>query len=158
MNHLAPYPTWEEFRPFIFRALEAYVDAAKPTGIERIGLRYINVIPFPPGKVSFPEYLRFYPHIFGDPLGPVHAFNVQVHSYFESGRDELRLQVANYVQSGEGEPTALLDIDYYLAKPEAVGLAVTPDWLDVAHEHVQSVFEASLTDRAKGRFGRGRKP
>jgi uncharacterized protein (TIGR04255 family) len=63
VNHLRPYPTWQEFLPLIRGGFEAYREAAGPEGIQRIGLRYINRIEIPGPGVEMEDYFLFYPFV-----------------------------------------------------------------------------------------------
>ncbi len=49
---------WDEFQPRISAALDAYWELAKPIGVCRIGIRYINKIVIPPEAVNVGSYLR----------------------------------------------------------------------------------------------------
>ncbi len=44
VHMLRPYSGWTEFQPQISEALNAYWMVAQPTGVSRIGVRYINKI------------------------------------------------------------------------------------------------------------------
>ena len=54
---------WEEFRPRIERALDAYWHVAAPKGVSRIGVRYINKIVVPASQipVRIEDYLNCAP-------------------------------------------------------------------------------------------------
>ena len=44
VHMLRPYTNWEDFRPRILSAVDAYKKIARPEGINRFGLRYVNRI------------------------------------------------------------------------------------------------------------------
>lgn len=46
-SRLAPYENWESFRAEALRLWDVHVDLTRPTEIERLGLRYINLLPVP---------------------------------------------------------------------------------------------------------------
>lgn len=58
INHLKPYPTWEEFKPLIIGNLKIYQEVAKPKGFKRIGLRYINKIDFDQHPIELTDYFN----------------------------------------------------------------------------------------------------
>jgi len=151
INHLSPYPAWEGFRPIIQQGFNAYLQVAKPTGLRRIGLRYINKIEIPVEPVSFEEFFNFYPHT-GSIKSEITEFVLGVVSPFEEDRDALRLQL-NSAEPGEaGHLAALLDLDYFVARPQAVTLDEAMAWVDSAHDRVQATFEACLTERLRDTF------
>lgn len=152
INHLAPYPSWEGFRPLIQQAFNAYREVAKPAGLRRIGLRYINRIEFPTKPVHFGEFLNFYPHTGSVLPGGIGDFSLSVVSPFEQERDALRLQV-NCAATGETDLlAALLDLDYFLARPQASTLEEALGWVDLAHDHVLTTFETCLTEHSRAMF------
>ena len=63
VNHLQPYPSWEQFLPLIEQSLMAYQTVATPTGIHRIGLRYINRISIASKALQPSDYFTLYPQI-----------------------------------------------------------------------------------------------
>jgi uncharacterized protein (TIGR04255 family) len=152
INHLAPYPSWEGVRPLIQQAFNAYREVAKPTGLRRIGLRYINRIEFPTKPVHFSEFLNFYPHTGAVLPGGIADFVFGVVSPFEQERDALRLQLNCAEMSGVDLLAALLDLDYFLARSQAITMDEALGWVDVAHDHVLTTFEACLTERSRAMF------
>jgi uncharacterized protein (TIGR04255 family) len=164
INHLAPYSSWEEFRPIVAQGFKVYQDIAKPTGLLRAGLRYINVINLPSvaqEKIALKDYFKFYPE-FGHVIPEVAEFMMGAVSAFEGGRDALRLQMVSSsgLTAGVGnaevvpadEIHVLLDMDYFLAQPSSVPIENAPAWIDNAHEHVLSIFENCLTDKLREVF------
>ncbi len=126
---------------------------ARPAGLRRIGLRYINRIVFPSTPIELESYLQFYP--FTGPRLPKTwlGFTAGIESEFEQERDILRLQLLN-VTPGEADqkPAVLLDLDYFLARPQAVAIDQAMNWVHQAHDRVLSAFEACLTDRSRQMF------
>ena len=94
INHLAPYPTWEQFRPLIQKGFNAYRAIAKPSGLLRIGLRYINRIELTGERIELKDYFNFYPHT-GSVIPSIAEFLLVVVSPYDEGRDALRLQMSN---------------------------------------------------------------
>jgi uncharacterized protein (TIGR04255 family) len=152
VNHLKPYPTWSEFLPLIRLGLEAYQQAAKPKGLLRVGLRYINRVEFPGSNVELRDYFEFLPLI-GDRLPQDYwKFMTGVEFPFYGGRDFLRLQLAS-APGKPGEPlSAMLDLEYYSAQPELVALGSVFEWINQAHNRIEDVFEACIKDRLRGMF------
>ena len=46
----------------------------------------------------------------------------------------------------------ILDLDYFLAQPEQVSLDDVFQWIEVAHGHIEEVFEACITDWLRETF------
>lgn len=59
VNHLRPYPSWQAFLPLIRQGLSAYREAAHPSGLSRVGLRYINRIEIPGPSIKLEDYFDF---------------------------------------------------------------------------------------------------
>jgi len=153
VNHLKPYPNWQEFLPLIHQGFDAYHEAANPKGIQRIGLRYINRIEIPGGRIELENYFEFRPYI-GEKLpqdyGP---FIVGIQIPFEESRDVLRLELASATTEMPDTVAVMLDLDYFLAQPDRFSQDSVFQWIEVAHNHVEEVFEACITDRLRQMFG-----
>jgi uncharacterized protein (TIGR04255 family) len=152
VNHLEPYPTWEGFEPLIRQCFDAYKAAASPRGIRRIGLRYVNRVEISYPEIEKKDYLQFYPYVGPDLPQQFEAFIAGIQVPFEGDRDTLRLQLTSAELQTQGNVAFLLDLDYFLSKPEAVDFQGVFDWVRVAHEHILTVFEACLTDRLREQF------
>jgi uncharacterized protein (TIGR04255 family) len=151
INHLAPYPSWEEFRPIVQQGFKAYEDIAKPSGLVRVGLRYINVIKLAGEKNSLKDYFKFYPE-FGQVIPEVAEFMLGAVGTFENGRDALRLQMTNADGAKADALYVLLDIDYFLVQPQSVSIENALDWVDSAHDHILKTFETCLTNNLREIF------
>jgi uncharacterized protein (TIGR04255 family) len=156
VHHTKPYSGWTAWAPTIQQVLQAYVETAKPAGVQRAGLRFVNRIAFSPGSIEPASYFNFYPHL-GEQL-PQHmaGFVTSVTLPFAEKRDGLRLQLRS-AQPGpapEHRPAVELDLDYYLRRPESLEVGDLTTWLDGAHLEIESVFEACLTDRTRQLFGK----
>lgn len=156
VNHLAPYPTWEGFAPLIQDALKAHVAVAQPKGLRRIGLRYINQLEIPGETVDLDQYLNFRPFVGPGLPQLLHGFILGIQTPYDEERDMLRLQLTTIESKAAGTSSLLLDMDYYLARPEGVALDASFDWLEHAHTRVQSAFENCLTDKLRGLFSQHR--
>ena len=155
INHLAPYSSWQEFRPCVEIGFNAYREVAEPKAIHRVGVRYINRIEIPGLKgdesIELKDYFESYPYL-SKRLPDFNAFNVQVILPYETGRDIMRLQLA---ASDDGPPNtlvAILDLDYFLAEPGALGLDKALQWVDNAHLRVEEVFENSIKEALREIF------
>ena len=68
---------------------------------------------------------------------------------FENGLDSLKLQIANAQLNNMQGHRIILDLDYFLARPQNFALSGTSDWLEKAHVNLESIFEGCLKDSAR---------
>ncbi len=69
VNQLRPYSHFEQWRPLVLEMLSLYRELARPSGIERLGLRYINNVVIPHERFRMEKYFRIYPEVPGDEHG-----------------------------------------------------------------------------------------
>ncbi len=146
-NVLPPYPHWPEFRSFILECLRAYIEAARPSKIDRMTLRYIDRLS-PDGQGDFR-------------LGDwVEAGSTYVPRFLVDSSTTATSRVQKSVGGGtevvsvvlqaddEGRPFVVLDTELVTndvsLDPEVVG-----ERLDVLHRRVTEVFEACITDKTR---------
>jgi uncharacterized protein (TIGR04255 family) len=147
INVLPPYPGWENFQALISRQFDIYNSIARPIGFKRIGLRYINKIVFPAKSIETTEYFNYYPRL-PEPIEQTHGpFVMRVMHAYEGGRDVLNIQIGHMTPQGEG---IALDLDYYLNQPDKVELRQALEWVSTAHENIEAMFEACITDKTRG--------
>ncbi|PWH17306.1 MAG: hypothetical protein DDG58_08190 [Ardenticatenia bacterium] len=132
VNHLKPYPTWQEFLPLIRKGFDAYCSVAHPKNIQRIGLRYVNCIEIPGEPVVLDEYLTFRPHVGAALLQNDGPFILGIQVPFEHGRDMLQLELTRAAAERPAVFTAILDLDCSLAKPGQVSLDSAFEWVQIA--------------------------
>jgi uncharacterized protein (TIGR04255 family) len=145
VNVLPPYPGWGDFEELITRNLEIYREEAGPTGVRRIGVRYINRFLFPSPEIELMDYFNLYPHI-PDPLEQRHGpFSMRVMFTYADERDALTVRMGHLPEGGG----IALDLDYYLAKPRGVELKGAVEWVRGAHNQTEKMFEACITDGAR---------
>jgi len=152
VNHLKPYPTWQEFLPLIRQGFDAYLAAANPKGIQRIGLRYLNRIEIPGERTDLEDRFEFRPFVGARLPQDYGPFIVGIQIPFEDSRDLLRLQLASATVGTPGTIAVMLDLDYFLAQPGGVSQEDVFKWTEIAHAHVEEVFEACITDRLRQMF------
>jgi uncharacterized protein (TIGR04255 family) len=120
--------------------------------LERIGLRYINRIELPASKVELGEYFEFYPFVGPNLPQNMESFILGSEFSYAEGRDRCRVQLAPVPASSGGITAFILDIDYFLAQPEAVKVSEVLGWVEEAHSRVEEVFEGCITDRLRELF------
>jgi uncharacterized protein (TIGR04255 family) len=152
VNHLKPYPAWEEFKSLILSILGKYREIANPKGFKRINLGYINKIDLEEDKIEFTEYFNYYPSLPHNLPRTHKAFQVTVEIPYEQERDILRLTLATIVPEKPNTLSLVLDIAYAMVRPESIALDEVPDWLEDAHTIVENAFEACITEKCRALF------
>lgn len=153
VNCLKPYPGWHVFKPMIETGFRAMAETVNPKGLERIGLRYINRVEVPGIPVKREDYFWFRPFL-GEGLPQnVGGFIVGCMLPFAEGRDSCRLQLTTAVPEKPETVAFVLDLDYFLAKAQAVAVNEALEWVDAAHQGVLEIFEGCITDRLREIFG-----
>jgi uncharacterized protein (TIGR04255 family) len=154
INLLNPYPSWTEFLPLIQTGFNEYCNVAKPTGLQRIGLRYINHIEIPDQNARLEDCFEFRP--FTGPKLPqkLDSFVLGGQIAYENSRDILSLQLASSprLEPSIVNPAVILSLDYFLAKPKGVLLDEALTWIEKAHENIEDIFEGCITDRLRALF------
>jgi uncharacterized protein (TIGR04255 family) len=152
INHLSPYPSWEDFQAPIKEGLQAYVEAAGSVRFRRVALRYLNRIEFE-DEVRLDDYLNFRPFL-GETLPQdFRSFMVgaQLSGNDLEGTVDLRLRT---VDAGDLDAIVVfLDVTYILSHPEEIKLTNVFARIDGAHKRVEEVFEACITDKLRQNFG-----
>jgi uncharacterized protein (TIGR04255 family) len=152
VNHLKPYPTWAQFRPMILKHLEIYRDLAKPNGLRRVGLRYINRIEVPGPTAELARYLNFYPPQPKDLPQPYESFLVRVETPYSDERDRLLLTTGSAQPETPAMTAVILDLDYVMGQPGGISLTQVEQWLEEAHDRIELAFEACITPQARDLF------
>ena len=152
VNRLSPYGSWEEYLPTVDEAVVIYRGVARPAGIGRVGLRFINRVHLDP-SARIADYFAFYPQLPDLPAGLLRGFITGAQWSYEDDRDALRVQLSEEVSSDPSKRQFLFDLDYGLSRPEGILIDSYRDWLANAHARIQAAFEAGITDNARAMFG-----
>lgn len=152
VNHLKPYPSWKNFLLLIEKGLNAYRKAVDPTSIRKVSLRYINRIEVPSTNFTLEKYFQFRPFLGSAKLHNIAAFTIGVQIPFEDDKDTLSLQLTSLNNDNPNLITMLLDLNYFLAKPEEIGWNTITQWLHIAHNHIEETFEECITEELRKTF------
>jgi uncharacterized protein (TIGR04255 family) len=154
INCLAPYPTWQSFKPSIDRAYETLSSIVSIQGLERIGLRYVNRIEIAALNLELATFFQFWPYL-GERLPQaMKAFIVGCLLPYSDDRDACRIQLTTAVTEQPDTGGFVLDLDYFLAQPNTVSPENALDWVEGAHQNVETVFEGCITDGLREIFER----
>ena len=152
VHHFNPYPSWKRYREIIVQGVRNYLEVVEPSQIQRIGLRYINDIDLGEGGYTLEDFFNFYPFVGSNIPQDLSFFHCMVQAEFENGRDLLTLQIASLPQTVGDNVGVTLDLDYFLARPGAIGMDSIQDWLEVAHTNLGTTFEGCLKDSVRELF------
>lgn len=117
VSRLQPYQRWTTFRDEALRLWAVYEEIAEPPEIQRLGLRYINLVSLE-SPASAGKYLRKPPEFPGDPIGsgvPLAQFTHQ--SRFDIPGHDLQLNLVETVQpappGSKHELNLIVDFDIF---------------------------------------------
>lgn len=137
----------------ITQAFEALAGTVQVRGLERIGLRYINRVEIPAPSVDLDDYFEFRPFLGAALPQNMAGFIVGCTLPFAGGRDSCNLQLTAAAPETSGSMAFILDLDYFVAKAQAVAVERALGWVDAAHEEVVELFEGCISDRLRELLG-----
>ncbi|HEC93618.1 MAG TPA: TIGR04255 family protein [Candidatus Atribacteria bacterium] len=153
INHLRPYPVWDQFKKIIIENFKLYNKIAKPSEIIRIGLRYINKIYLPLGA-KIEDYFNFYPTLPKELPQEIGKLNLRLEMPFgEEERLILWLREIPSEKDHSEEISFILDLDYIsFQKRNPKNIGDIEDYLDKTNYNLYSAFENCLTEKCKEKF------
>jgi uncharacterized protein (TIGR04255 family) len=151
INQLQPYPAWPQFKQMILEAHALYSEIVRPARIVRLGLRYINRIEIPGTKIEIGRFLR------GCPEG-YHKLFLSTEFPFEAEQENLAMILAHDPHREGDSSRFYLDLDYGAFPAAAITPEAMAPILERAHDRIEQIFEASLTDETRRLFGELKKP
>jgi uncharacterized protein (TIGR04255 family) len=150
---MRPYPGWEKFQPRIADALTAYVATAKPKGVSRIGVRYINkVVIKASGRVQLNEFFASPPS--GPPGFPGALVSVMDrHEYLYDDNQTKAVVTFSSASAPKDLLAFLLDIDLIREWPtEPLAIEAVMKAVGDLRESERMLFESLITDRTREVF------
>ena len=142
---------WNEFKPRISKALDAYWKVAQPKGVRRVGVRYINKLVIPSGSIELEDYLAC-----GLPQSTalpetVSNFVSRV-EYAFPGPVRLILTLGTVPASREGVQELLVDLDVIREDAEPLNQCQATSAVEELRTRERQVFESVITDKARRLF------
>jgi len=150
INQLKPYRDYISFRTFIENTLETYRKVAKPKAVQRIGLKYVNLIEVKNNQtlgevfnIGFiiPSMFKSFPN----------PYLLNMEFDYSDGRDKLIIALSQNRQKDSHVNAVTLDFDYVLNIPEGINDNLL-EWLDEAHNEIEKAFHACLTESVLNSF------
>ncbi len=152
VNQLRPYPHFEAWLPVVRSTFEIYDRFAKPKGIEKIGVRYINRVLIPKLKIQMEDYFNVYPQLpkeLGDQHGP---FMMRFELFPKNPKHQLFITFAT---SPSNEPNSIafaLDIYDTFSNPESKSVDSVIKIAAESHDNILTAFENSIKDSLRAVF------
>lgn len=144
VNQLKPYPGWESFKSLISHILQVYNQEAAPTGIDRIGLRYINKF----DAQLFPEDIDIFSYFNIKPTIPIErsltGFFMRSQLDYSEVDSTLNLVLGNGVEKLRNQDFIMLDLDFHTHNKLQINTCM--NWIETAHGFVEEAFKACLSD------------
>lgn len=150
LHVLKPEPSWEVIRAEIAAVWDSLRQTLLFLEIEHLSLRYIYRLSLP--LENWESYLNYYPFWGQNFPNNRLGFGISTSLSYHEERDICRVQLLTSRYSLPDKRDLLLDIDYFLAKPRAIPLQDTLDWLDNAHQQISTIFESCITDNLRQIF------
>lgn len=136
--------------------LQKYLDIAKPKGFKGLALRYINKVAFQQASVDLDDFFKYKATVPEELPQRYGALNLNIEIPYEDERDRLAMTLATIIPDKKDVIALTLDISYAMIKADAVSIEAISDWIEKAHDIVESAFEASITDKAREFFEEGK--
>jgi uncharacterized protein (TIGR04255 family) len=153
LNRLKPYQDWPTLWDEARSLWPLYVERAKPAGVTRLALRYINELQLPlePGE-DFGLYLAAPPNIPADLTQSLGDFLVRVQLHQPS--NDLAATVTQKLapKTPDAPVRVWLDIDVYRVAPFTVEVSVIEPVFGQLHDFKNSIFFSYITDRTVGLY------
>ncbi len=150
----AYYDTWDAFKDSVVKIFNAIAAQFKNANASRVGLRYINQIPLN----NINDTRRYFVKKIREPF-VLSAMEDDISRFFiikeyNKGEFYIRMQYGIPNQHYPARIVAqdfILDIDVYTQ--QAANFSLILDKIEIYHDHVQSIFEESITQTLRSLMG-----
>jgi uncharacterized protein (TIGR04255 family) len=153
LNQLRPYPHFAEWKPLAVEAATVYRQLANPTGVERIGMRYLNRIEIPETSFPMERYFTLHVHI-PESLGSTHgSFVLRIELEPLHRHHHLLVTFASAPSETGASSSFMLDLYDRVTPSEPEAFERLGEYLDEGHENIERTFESIITDETRKLFG-----
>ena len=156
VNRLAPYLGWENFRPLVNNAINSLSEIINFENLQRIGLVYINRIEIPKNASAKLDLLQshFNFGIFAGEQIPRDFVSFISGCVFSFEKDLCKVELTEQLHENPQILRIILNFDYFTAPGNFVPKGNIMDWIDNAHQNIETLFEAIITDDLRNSFGK----
>jgi uncharacterized protein (TIGR04255 family) len=148
-NRLAPYEHWDTFRDEARRLWDRYRELARPKGISRIAVRYINRLDLPLPLSDFKDYLRTVPEVAAELPQGLAGFVMGLQIPQEDLDAMVLLHEAMDEPHHEGVASIILDVDLFRQFDPLIEEDLAWSLLEQFRVRKNEIFEASITDKMR---------
>jgi uncharacterized protein (TIGR04255 family) len=140
------YEGFARFKPRVLQLAEGFCDRFGIRKLNRIGLRYINIIPFvrDAGRIPWQQYFTVRMNLPANAFDCMTSVNVAYEAKCSVGTITTRIAC---VRSDKADEAFLLDFDF--AKTEGVTTAGLSAAIQEAHDETKRVFQEIVSDQYK---------
>jgi len=157
VSRLAPYHSWQQFKPKIANTISELTEIISETPrVQNIILQYINHIKIPQENVELDEYFAFRPYV--GPDLPQKLLSFFLGCLFDASDNcQLRVELAP-PPPGQAEDQTLKHVVLRLVlscqslNPVLFSKEDILGWIDTAHCRVVETFEGCITDSLRAIF------
>ncbi|MEX0938541.1 MAG: TIGR04255 family protein [Pirellulales bacterium] len=149
LSHLKPYTNWEQFKSEAVRLWEVYCKIAKPSEVQRLGVRFINQIG-PVNLSSLGDLLTVVPASPKYMPLPLKGFMHQ--SRFDVPGHPYNLNVIQTIPAATKSDSVSLILDFDVFTTRAIQIQEIDDRLQQMHWIKNKAFFSFLTADAIGRY------
>lgn len=143
-NQLNPYPGWETYKELIFNNLNIFIKAAEPTGIDRIGLRYINRFNIDDIKTDIFDHFYIKPQV---PLDrPMKNFFLRSELLYDEIDSTLVITLGNQHDPDQNKNFIILDFDIFSTNKDLISLSSCSNWIEKAHDFLDEAFHSCISE------------
>lgn len=149
---LRPYSHWEDFKARINDALNIYVDTIKPTGITRIGVRYINQIDIKKKTIMLKDYFISAPRTPESlPVNMTGFFSRAEHIYKD--KPIKLMQTFTSAEAPKENSSFILDLDVISEfSNDPLPLKHAMSCIEDLRQRKRNAFEAFITEQTREIF------
>jgi uncharacterized protein (TIGR04255 family) len=154
INVTTPYPSWAGVRPRIVEALEALEQSVRVETLTAARLIYIDQFVLPSND-PIDTYFTFRPHLAPDFPWLAADFYLGLHANEPDG-SAYTIEIRSDQHDAGDTDQYLMRSEYAFDRELSVEAGVA--WIETAHNRVNELFEASITNEMRALFNRGEAP
>ena len=140
------YDGFAQFKPRALELAKSFCERFGIRNLNRVGLRYINIVPFvrDAGRIPWQQYFTIRMNLPANAFDRLTNVNIAYEAKCDAGTITTRIAC---VRSGKADEAFLLDFDF--AKTEGVATAALSAAIQEAHDETKRVFQEIVSDPYK---------
>lgn len=152
LSRLKPYEDWETFLKEFKKVWSFYKEIASPVEINRIAVRYINLIELPEKRFEIKDYFTCVPEVPTDLPQTILDFFTRNTIFYPENQVKVIASLASANSGSKDKAAFLLDIDAFKETIVDVNSNALFEQLEKLRDIKDSVFEKYLTEKTKANF------